>query len=221
MAIAEHDYVFSDLADNTISIPASGNDRIVVAAFCEEAGSPVTTADVDGNAMTALTAYATGLNQARFWYILDADLPASSGSPTLNTNGGSTTFASIWVLTGADQAAPEDDQGSAVTSTDTTNNDVAASSNAWVLAACSNGNVRTHSWTSPATERGDGTQGTGAASGANKTSVSSGTVNMEVTDDTGSTNRLCLAVVSIAPAGGAPTTSLILPRRPMRTHLVR
>lgn len=141
MAIIYNNDVVSDTGtsspatdSHTLSV-ASGNNRLVIAGVGSEGTATHGTATYDGTNMTlAVSAYEGSGAGSRIsiYYMLDEDLPASTGSYTVSCSiSGSLTSWGIGVAsyTGVDQDAPDDTNNSntTVSGADTLSHDVTVS----------------------------------------------------------------------------------------------
>ena len=92
----------------SVSINASGSNRMVIALMSQVRNPPViNTATFDGVAMTVTPYNVDGSNASSIAYILEADLPVSSGSYAISTGSGSSRVTLIY-CEGMEQQAPSD-----------------------------------------------------------------------------------------------------------------
>lgn len=98
-----------------VTVGASGNNRIVVALLTENHWAPANHAanveieGINGAVITTSGGDPEGL-RVRGWYWLDADLPASAGTYSVDADGndGNGRQLSVIYYTGAKQSAPAD-----------------------------------------------------------------------------------------------------------------
>ena len=99
-----------------VTIGAGGNDRIVVALFTEnhwDSAGHATALEIEGVNGILITPFSGGAPDGvvvRGWYWLDASLPASSGTYSINADGnnGNGRQMSAIYYSGAKQSAPAD-----------------------------------------------------------------------------------------------------------------
>jgi len=194
---------------------ASGNNRIVIIQTGTESGGNVTGVTYNGVACTFLVRANRAHNICELWYILDSSLPSAAGTYEVsiqftNSGDGIHQMGGCTSFTGVEQNAPEvTSTNNAATYTLTTSL-TTATGDSWIVDVCNGSDAGsfTASGTSQ-TERWDQQAGstTTTACSTRGPITSTGSYSFTWTHSDNTMSRICACMCSIAPFGGASSSS--------------
>lgn len=199
----------------TVSITlskGSGNNRKVVVLTHNEAVTNIAVTDVQVNSSSisggATYTQTQSFNQCEYWYMDDADLPASSGTYNVDVDfpastGSGSRYAWVYAFYDCEQGAATSGGTSSASSNDLTHS-FAVGSNEHVLTCAGHGDAG--DWTQPSgyTERADDQLGATASGGVADLFETTGGTKSLRWQNTASAQRLVILSVALADDPATP-----------------
>lgn len=184
----------------------AGSNRKLLVGFALEYGGYDDGVTYDGVSLTFISRQDAGLIKVSWYYLDDADFPSTPGSYTLSCSttesGAEAKCIMVLEVSGAEQGAVDDDDGTTIEGTDTITTSVDTLVNgSWIVGAivCRDDGTWTADSGQTILDQTSGLPGASSYAYGYEEIPSSGTENMQWVGDA-SKNRIAQRLIAIAPA---------------------